>query len=76
MGAALERPQPLFELAVAVLQLFVLASELAQLVLQPLDPHLGIGIIRLRKDRLRSCGRTQREQRDGCHGAGNCLEFR
>ena len=46
LRAALERPQAILELAVAILQLLVLAGELAQLVLQPLDPHLGI-IVRL-----------------------------
>ncbi|GAB9081032.1 hypothetical protein BDS110ZK12_33890 [Bradyrhizobium diazoefficiens] len=68
MRTAFERPQALFELAVAVLQFFVLAGELAQLVLQPLDPHLGV-IVRLREDR-----RTQGEQRGGRHGAGKDLK--
>ncbi|MHC2743323.1 hypothetical protein ACVMFA_009132 [Bradyrhizobium liaoningense] len=73
LRTAFERTQPLLELAIAILQLFVLAGELAQLVLQPLDPHLGVGIIRLREDRLRKCGRAQREQRGGRHGAGKDL---
>jgi hypothetical protein len=64
LRTAFERPQALLELAIAVLQFFVLAGELAQLVLQPLDPHLGI-IVRLRED-----GRAQGEQRGGRHGAG------
>jgi hypothetical protein len=41
--------QPLLKLAIAVLQFLVLAGELAQLVLKPLDTHLGIRIIRLRE---------------------------
>ncbi|MGY3456227.1 hypothetical protein ACVWW5_001677 [Bradyrhizobium sp. LM3.4] len=69
MRAALERPQPVLELAVAILQLFVLAGELAQLVLQPLDPHLGICIVRLREG-----GRARREQRGDRHGAGKDLK--
>jgi hypothetical protein len=31
------------------LQFLVLARELPQLVLQPLDAHLAVGVIRLRK---------------------------
>ena len=46
--AAAELPQPLLELAVAILQLLVLAGQLPQLVFEPLDPHLEIGIIGLR----------------------------
>ena len=49
--ASAKLPQPLFELAVAVLQFLVLAGELAQLVLQPLDAHFRIRIIRLRESR-------------------------
>ena len=41
-------PQPLLELAVAVLQLLVLAGQLPQLVFQPLDPHFSVGIVGLR----------------------------
>ena len=48
-AAAAERPQALFELAVAVLQLLVLAGELPQLVLQLLDPHFQVDIIGLRR---------------------------
>ena len=43
-----ELPQPLLELAVAVLQFLVLAGQLPQLVFQPLDPHLEVGIVGLR----------------------------
>src|SRR5262249_5204600 len=47
-GRAAELAQPLLELTVAILQFLVLAGELAQLLLQPLDAHLRIRIIRLR----------------------------
>ena len=40
--------QPVFELAVAVLQFLVLAGELAQLLLEPLDAQLRIAVIGLR----------------------------
>ena len=46
--AAAELPQPLLELAVAILQFLVLAGQLPQLVFEPLDPHLEIGIVGLR----------------------------
>ena len=45
---AAELAQPLFELAVSVLQFLVLAGELPQLVLEPLDPHFRVAIIGLR----------------------------
>src|SRR5262249_18527834 len=54
LRAAFELPDAVLELAVAILQLFVLAGELAELIFQPLDSHLRIGIIRLRER-----GRTQ-----------------
>ena len=47
LRTTLQRPQPLLELPVAVLQLLVLAGELAQPVLQLLDSQLRIGIIGL-----------------------------
>ena len=43
-----ELPQALLELAVAILQFLVLAGQLPQLVLKPLDPHLEVGIVGLR----------------------------
>ena len=43
-----ELAQPILELAVAVLQFLVLAGQLAELVFQPLDPHLQIGVVGLR----------------------------
>ena len=43
-----ELAQPIFKLAVAVLQLLVLAGQLPELVFQPLDPHLHIGVVGLR----------------------------
>ena len=60
-----ELPQPLFELAVAVLQFLVLAGELSQLVFKPLDAHFGVGIIGLRR-----CLRRQRQHRGNRRGAG------
>ena len=48
---ATELAQAVLELAVAVLQFLVLAGQLPELVFQPLDPHLQIGIIGLRKGR-------------------------
>jgi hypothetical protein len=47
--AALKRPQAVLELPVAVLQLFILAGELPQLILKLLDPHFRIDIIGLRE---------------------------
>jgi len=47
LRAALQRPQPLLELPVAVLQFLVLAGELAQPILELLDSQLRIGIIGL-----------------------------
>ena len=47
-GDAAELPQPLLKLAVAILQLLVLAGQLPQLVFKPLDPHLEVGIVGLR----------------------------
>ena len=45
--ATLQLPQLLFELAITVLQLLVLAGQLPELILQPLDPDRGILVIRL-----------------------------
>ena len=45
---AAELAQPLLKLAVSVLQFLVLAGELPQLVLEPLDPHIRVGIVGLR----------------------------
>src|SRR5581483_9058 len=42
---SLQRPQLLLELAVAVLQLLVLAGQLPELILQSLDPDRGILVI-------------------------------
>ena len=65
---AFELQDAIFELAVAILQLFVLAGELAQLVFQPLDPHLRVVV------RLRENGRAKREQRGERHDAFNDLK--
>ena len=61
-----ELPQPLFELAVAVLQFLVLAGELAQLVLQLLDAHFRVGVIRLRQG-LRGYRKSHGDRRDARH---------
>ena len=45
---ALEHPQTLFELPVAVLQFLVLARELPELILKLLNTHFRIGIVGLR----------------------------
>ncbi len=42
-----ELAQPLFELAVAVLQFLVLAGQLPELLLEPLDPHFRVAVIGL-----------------------------
>ncbi len=69
MHAALKLPQALFELAVAILQLFVLAGQLAQLVLEPLDVQFGIVIIGLCES-----GGIERQQRDERCGASHMNE--
>ena len=46
--AALERPQAIFELPVAVLQLLILAGELPQLILELLNSHFRVDVIGLR----------------------------
>jgi hypothetical protein len=47
--AALQRPQAIFELPVAVLQFLVLAGELPQLVLKLLNSHFRVDIVGLRE---------------------------
>jgi len=56
--------QPLLELAVAILQLLVLAGQLPQLVFEPLDPHFGIGIVGLSKY-WSGNGEQRRDRRGG-----------
>jgi Threonine synthase len=63
---------PLLELPVTVLQLLVLAGDLAQLVLQPLDAHLEVGI--LGQDRKNNGLRSDGEHRGGGHGAANHMK--
>lgn len=70
LRTTLQRAQAFLKQLVLVLQLFVLAGELPQLVLEVIDLHLRIAVIRLRK-RLRS----KREHRGGCHGTRNSMEF-
>jgi hypothetical protein len=48
LHAPLKHPQALFELPVAVLQLLILAGELPQLILKPLNSHFRVGVIGLR----------------------------
>jgi hypothetical protein len=69
LRAALKRPQALFELPVAVLQLLILAGELPQLILKLLDPHFRVGILGLR-ERLRA----KRQHRSHCSGTCNSVK--
>jgi hypothetical protein len=48
------------------LQLLVLAGQLAQLILEPLDPHFGVGIFGLRESL-----RRQSQHRGNCRGTGH-----
>jgi hypothetical protein len=48
LRASLKHPQAIFELAVTVLQLFILAGELPQLILKLLNPHFRIDVVGLR----------------------------
>ena len=67
--AALKQPQALFELPVAVLQLFILAGELPQLILKLLNPHFRVGIVGLRESL-----RTKRQHRGHCRGTRNSMK--
>ncbi|KRR09658.1 hypothetical protein CP49_35945 [Bradyrhizobium valentinum] len=58
--------QPVLKLAVTVLQFLVLAGQLPELVFQPLDPHLQIGVIGLRLDLRGALWRTLPRKRDLC----------
>jgi hypothetical protein len=49
--ATLKRPQALLKLPVAVLQLFVLAGELPQLIFELLDAHFRVDLTGLRERR-------------------------
>jgi hypothetical protein len=69
LRTALKLPQTLFELAVAILQLFILAGQLPQLVLEPLDTQLRIGIIGLRET-----GGIKAQQHGEGRGAGHMNE--
>ncbi len=65
--ATLQRPQAIFELPVAVLQLLVLAGELPQLILKLLNSHFRvIG--------LRRYLRGQRQHRGDCRGVRNSMK--
>ena len=69
LRAALQRPQALLELPVAVLQFLVLAGELPQLILELLDAHFRVGIVGLRQHL-----RRQRQHRGDRHGAGSSMK--
>ena len=69
--AALKRLQAIFELAVAVLQLLVLAGELPQLILKLLDSHFQVGIVGL----LGKGVRAQGQHRGQGRGAGNSVRI-
>jgi hypothetical protein len=49
LRATLQQPEALLELPVAVLQLLVLAGELPQLILKPLDLKFRVGVVGLRQ---------------------------
>jgi hypothetical protein len=65
--AALKRPQAVFELPVAVLQLLILAGELPQLILKLLNSHFRI-------IGLRRYLRGQRQHRGDGRGARNSMK--
>jgi len=48
--AALQQPQAVFELPVAILQFLILAGELPQLILKLLNPHFRVETIGLGED--------------------------
>jgi hypothetical protein len=52
LRAALQRPQALFELPVAILQLLILAGQLPQLILELLNAHRRIFVVGLRQNLL------------------------
>jgi hypothetical protein len=58
----LQLPDLLLELAVAVLQLLVLSSELTQSGFELLDPHLWIFAVLLRVHRRQQCQRCGRNE--------------
>ena len=62
--ACLQRPELLFKLPIAILQLFILAGELPQLIFKPLDLHFRIDVVGLRRSR-----HGQRHHRRNCRGA-------
>src|SRR5438105_1054141 len=56
----------------AVLQFLVLAGDLPELVLQPLDAHLEVGI--LGQGRTNKALRSKGEHRGGCHGTESVVK--
>jgi hypothetical protein len=84
LRAALEQPQPFFELPVAILQLLILAGQLPQLILELLNAQRRIFVIGLRQDlwcqdllcqgSLQQRLRTKRQHRRHCRDAGNSMK--
>ena len=79
MRAALERPQTVFELPVAILQLLILTGQLPQLILKLLNAHRRIFVVGLREDLLCKsplwqCLRAKRQHRRHCRDAGNSMK--
>jgi hypothetical protein len=74
LGASLKLPQALFELPVAVLQLFVLAGELPQLIFKPLNADLGVDIVGLRQGQRAQGLRAQTEHRGQRRSARNFMK--
>ena len=65
LRTSLKQSQPLLELAVAVLQLLILAGELPKLIFKLLDSNLGVDLVRLWQG-LRQAGLRRAEtQRRG-----------
>ena len=73
LGAALKQPQLFLELAVAMLQLFVLPRELPQLVFELLDPDVRIDVVGLRQRRRAPRKRAENNYHGQCRGTGNFM---
>ena len=58
--------QPILELAVTVLQFLVLAGQLPELLLEPLDPHFCVGVVGLRLALGGTLRRTFPRKRELC----------
>ena len=73
LRAALQHPQPVFELPVAVLQFLVLAGELPQLIRKLLDPRFRI-VGHLRQSGRRQRCRNQSQKRGERRGTGQLMK--